>query len=498
MSRKSPWTRGGSGSPRSTNRRGATLVLFALLLVPLLTIAAMAVDASLWQVGANQLQVTADAAALAGARAAQLYPGTAGSPGAATSPHTYATNTAAANVAFSSPVTITNADVEPYWWDPVGRTASPRTWATNDYNAVKVTTRATGGRILSGIVRSSGVPVTRSAIAWIANINSSECIKPWALPYTVFYDAVVAATGLSSTIPPTLPSTNPPYRNDLSQEQIAAMNLLTNGNQNVQQRTVIMRGPTTSSVNWPASGAFPAVADVPAINQWMGYNFNGNAGSSYQGAVGACDATAAVGANSGATLPGANDIECYTIAALIGGNTNVCQNNGNYLTDYTCNGGGTQGCPTNRTCVFSPNTGSGSSQTAHAECYDPLLYPVTCVGANCSVSIPVGAGAQPGKEVNVVWGDGTGTGSNLTSYRQVGKFKIYCVFRAYSQGTSTVPRTPVNNVIGETCSVPGGLTYTNLPAGTIIGVIGTIGLDITSGTTLGNTHSLAQRLILVQ
>ena len=154
------------------NRRGATLALFALLVIPLLTVAAMAIDASQWQVGANQLQVAADAAALAAARAAQAHPATASAcAGTTTSPDTYAQNSANANVAFGAAVSVACGDVEPYSYSPTTGNATAATWTT--YNAIKVTARGTGRRILSSAVRSSGPSVNRSAVAWIASLSGA-------------------------------------------------------------------------------------------------------------------------------------------------------------------------------------------------------------------------------------------------------------------------------------------------------------------------------------
>jgi Flp pilus assembly protein TadG len=463
-------------------------VLFALLIVPLLTLAAFAIDASQWQVGANQLQTAADAGALAGARAAQLYPNTA-----STIAPSYAIAAGSANRAFGVAVTVNTADVEPTFFNPTDGSVVLRTW-TGAYNSVRVTVRQAAGRTLSGLVMSAGPTVTKSAVAWIANVNGGQCIKPWALPYTVFYDAIEAATGIVSTETPTAPSTNPPYRPNLSQAQIARMDYLTANNMAVAARTVIMRGPNTEAVNFPV-GASPSGASLPAANQWMGYAFNGSAGANYQADIGSCTQNASIGANSGTTLPGGGtDYECWTINAIIGGGGQNCNANGNYLNDYTCNGGG---CPAVRTCVFAPPFGA----TASAACYDPNATGVTvsCSGGNCSTSV---GSATPGKEVWVVWGDGTGTGSNLTSYRQVGKFKLYCVFRYFTQG-STPKTAATTTVTSETCSVPDGSggfnTYTNLPAGTIVGVLGTIGAPkLGNGEVLGNAPSLAQRLILVK
>jgi Flp pilus assembly protein TadG len=84
-------------------RRGASAAIIAVLLVPLCAVAALAIDASWWQVGRAQLQTTADAAALAGARALQV---TANSQNRAAQVRAYARSMAAVDSAFSLPITL--------------------------------------------------------------------------------------------------------------------------------------------------------------------------------------------------------------------------------------------------------------------------------------------------------------------------------------------------------------------------------------------------------
>lgn len=467
-------------------------------MVPLVTIAAFAIDAGWWQVGANQLQTSADAAALAGARALQLNPTT----NTQATVYSYANQVVGNNKAFGQTLTLATTDVEAMFWTPATATTAASLvgatgWSTA--NAVRVTTRATPGLVLAGVVRATGPTITRQGTAWIANIQSGNCIKPWALPYTVFYDAVVAATGLTSNIPPSAPSTNPPFRNNLTQAQIAALNQLASTNQMAAQRTIILRGPTVENVNFPTTAT--PVASLPAVNLWYGYNYVGNAGgTSYQYQIGNCGpggtpVTVGTGANEGTTLPGQNDLECYTIRALQRNNGNTCGNgNGansySYLSDYGCSG--TQNCPPEQTCAFRPLPNPVTE--VDAGCYPPAQY----MTGNTVGTIPVNA--VPGVDVWVVWGDGTGNGSNLTSYRQVGRFRVLCIFRTYIKGSSTNPReSALPGSPPERCAVPNGLTYENLPAGTLVGIVGQIRqATLGPGVELGNTVSMEQRLILVR
>jgi Flp pilus assembly protein TadG len=477
------------------------MVLVAVLLVPLLGMAAFAIDLSYWQAGANQLQTVADAAALAGARGFQTC---------ATVQQTCAENAATAvagqNVAINSTSTVSASSVLPAFYNPVTGIVATRDWTDNDINAVRVTASATGQRVLAAVTGLAAPTISRTAVAWIANINSGTCIKPWALPYTVLYDSVVSATGLTSSITPTSPSTNPPFRNNLSQAQITALNNLTTTNAQATKRTILLRGPVTPISPLP-TGASPAT--IPEGNQWLGYNYQGNgsppAGNApYQYQVGNCGLTGtpvavSIGSNGGTTLPSAGaDYECWTVSAAMGSNLNSC-NNANYLSDYSCSGG-TNGCPPERTCVFRPIGNPVTSSTIiDAGCYAPSYLSLSGPANNPQVNVNIPTNAPVGVNISVAWGDATGTGSNLTSYRQVGTFRLLCVFRTFSQG-SGAPRTSVfAQSPQERCVVPGGSTYTNLPAGTLVGIItGLSDQTIGAGTVLGNTTSFAQRLILVQ
>jgi Flp pilus assembly protein TadG len=471
------------------NRRGATIVLVALLTVPLLAIAAFAIDASWWQVGATQLQTSSDAGALAAARALELYRNDANIESIAEG---YAIQTATTHKAFAQPIALPVDDIDPMFWDPVTKTAAASTWELA--NAVEVTTSGAGTRIFSGVVRSTSQTVTRKAIAWIANIQNGKCIKPWALPYTVLYDAVEAATGLTSSIPPTAPSTNPPFRNNLTSAQIAKLDQLANATpaQAMTARTVILRGPNTENVNFPTT-AIPA--SLSSGQQWYAYNYSGNASgpTTYQWELGNCGSSATTVTIAGATgtsvATAGGNVECWTVLGLQQNNGNTCTGGGpnayNWLNQYGCSGGSTNGCPSIQTCQFKP-VDIASTADLDAGCYP--------AGATTFTD------GNRGVEVYTAWGDGTGNGANFTSIRQVGRFRVMCMFRNYMGGSNTAPRTSAHPLSpNETCTVPNGSTYRNLPAGTIVGVIGAVGAPtVDANTVYGNTAALEQKLMLVQ
>ncbi|MDF1501867.1 pilus assembly protein TadG-related protein [Roseisolibacter sp. H3M3-2] len=443
-------------SARRQDRRGATLVLVSLLLVPLVGVAAFSLDVGWWQMGANQLQTTADAAALAAARGLQVYSGV----DAQAKAQSYAQQVATVNRAFGQVIALTSPDIEPVVWSPTTRTATATNWG--DANAVRVTARANAGRIFSGVFGGSPPGIGRTAIAWVANINGTNCIRPWSLPYDVIYDKVTTLTGIASTASPPGNGRRP----DLSQEQLSR---LSTGSYSEASRVVVMRGPTTAQAVPAGAAGITSYA-----GRWEGYNFSGNAGNqSYQSNIYGCDPTqVSVTADQGTTLPGNSDYECWTVRALMGSTANTC-NNAGWTTAI-----GTQ----NVTCHYKATTSVGGGPAT-----------VTTSDAGCYAS--TGATA-PGVTQRVSWGDMIGTGSNAVDHRVVGTVKLICVFR----GLSTAAGESGQGTKVEHCS-PGGAVaqISNLPRGTLVVAIeGLSSLAINETTELGNVISTNQRLILVR
>ncbi len=463
---------------RPTNRRGATVILVALLTVPIITLAALAIDAGWWQVGANQLQTTADASALAAARALMLYRGQAG---VQTTAENYATTTAAANRAFAQAVSVTGADVEPVWWNPTARTVTASNWT--DANAVRVTARATPGLVMAGVNRPLAPTIARQGTAWIANINNGTCIKPWALPFSVLYDKVQSLT----SFPATNTLANP--RPDLDARAMPAMSAgIDAGTITEGMRVVILRPPTFDGLGGnPDSTA--ALGNLGYNNgMFSGYNFlspsgNNNASSTtfQQNTFGCTAQTVSVNTVNGATLPGSNNIPCAAVNALMGSTDNQCQPNN--LSNWTSPESSDWPSGNNKPNVSQPVT-----------CY----YRVPVVDGAGVRNWDSGCYASPtatqiGTMQNVAWGDNIYNGSNATDFREIGKLKVACVFR----GVSTAQGAPANNVEG--CQLPGGSLIANYPQGTIVAVIqGLSSPVIGPNTELGNVVSDQQRLILVR
>ena len=106
---------------RHNNERGVTALVVALVMFPLLAIAALAVDVSHLYVVNNELQNAADAGALAGARNLYDDDGTLVNVGA----NAIAQNAALANMSENIPVEVGGADVERGHWRFSNRTFTP-------------------------------------------------------------------------------------------------------------------------------------------------------------------------------------------------------------------------------------------------------------------------------------------------------------------------------------------------------------------------------------
>ncbi len=239
-------------------RRGATIVLVAVLGVALVGITAFAVDVSRMYVGANELQTVSDASALRGAQFMQ------GNPGADPSSQIIAYSLQ--NQALNGTVTVAGSDIRPARWDESLATLDSSgsvSWATA--NAVQVTARKTAGLLFGKVLRSvAPIPARRSA-AWIANLTSSRCIKPWGMPMPEVLTMVGASPSPVRALTPT------------ELQTLRGLSQL--------QRTLIIAPP------YSGNGQVPN----PTPNGlWAALRVNGNGMSQYQDAVE--DATCANGA----------------------------------------------------------------------------------------------------------------------------------------------------------------------------------------------------------
>ena len=157
---------------RSATRRGATLVMVALLIVLIGGMAAFAIDLARIYGGVNEMQTGSDAAALAGAVRLQRVPGVS----AVANVQAFA----ASNSAFGSAVSLAAGDVDGGFWNPATSVFVAGSWATA--NAVRVTTHNTPALAFGRLMNRTSLSANRAGVAWIANQATRDCIKPWGVP----------------------------------------------------------------------------------------------------------------------------------------------------------------------------------------------------------------------------------------------------------------------------------------------------------------------------
>ncbi len=165
------------GRERALNRsrRGATLVLVAILVVVLGCMAALGVDFARAYAGANELQTGADASALAGAKQLQNNPAFTGAQ------LSEAGVVAGTNNAFGSGITLASGDVHVGFFDPVAGTFSGGGGVTN---AVRTGAQRQTALRLGGLFTLSSLTPRRLGTAWIGNQSTRDCIKPWGIDFS--------------------------------------------------------------------------------------------------------------------------------------------------------------------------------------------------------------------------------------------------------------------------------------------------------------------------
>ena len=165
---------------RLKNRKGVFVVLFGLLFMVLMAAGAMAIDMSrIWSMR-NELQTSADAAALAGA--VQL-----------SAPHNRnftddtARLVAQRNTALYDVVNVD--EVQPGQWDDDAQTFTNS--SLPQATAVRVTVSHPTNKLIIGALGIAAPVVKATAIAWgNAPVDNTSCVRPWSIPYVVLMDKV--------------------------------------------------------------------------------------------------------------------------------------------------------------------------------------------------------------------------------------------------------------------------------------------------------------------
>ncbi|MGH7624412.1 MAG: TadG family pilus assembly protein [Gemmatimonadaceae bacterium] len=237
------------------NRRGVIAIFTVLLFLAMLTIIAVVVDFARMQFMRNQMQTSADAAALAGA--VQLI-------GTQKSDYlTQAQNYAAANKLMGSTITLDDSDVVLGKWSSPARVfTGPASLTTAD--AVQVTVRHSTSYLLANVLGWAPKQIAVRSVAWAGpSVSQTQCMKPWAMPFEVLRDSINAYLGQS--IPPSDGIRDP--------EDIDALKQMTEA-----QRTFSMK--ITSQGQADLSGDFYAV-DLPSyyVAATNSYNQNIPSGS---------------------------------------------------------------------------------------------------------------------------------------------------------------------------------------------------------------------------
>lgn len=162
---------------RLRNRRGAVLFLAAFLMVVVLGMLVVVVDMSRMYTQKNELQTAADAGALAG-----VYELLTAKPEVDVKDS--AVSYGQKNQVLRQNITVDTADVICGIWDEANQTYlgdSPQCGPAE--NTVAVTTRGAANYIFP-LFMNSNVQLAVTARAFAANIGETDCIKPWAIPYT--------------------------------------------------------------------------------------------------------------------------------------------------------------------------------------------------------------------------------------------------------------------------------------------------------------------------
>jgi hypothetical protein len=189
---------------RLKNRRGIFVVVFGLMFMALMGVAAMAVDMSRIWTMRNELQTAAESGALAGA--VQLV-----------DPHlpAFAEDTARVaigmNTAMYDVITVDTVDVG--HWDDLTQTF---TKDEAPINAVHTVVSHPTSRLIIGAFGIGSSRVRARATAWAdAPVDVDNCIRPWSIPYVVLMQKInmkrIALGELADTDPNSIPNLTRPF-----------------------------------------------------------------------------------------------------------------------------------------------------------------------------------------------------------------------------------------------------------------------------------------------
>lgn len=174
------------------NRKGATLVLVAIMMTVLIAFAGIAIDASRLYVMRAQLQTTADAAAIAGiVEVKDKRP---------TNATTLALQYVPNNLVEQTVPTVNAADVEPGSWDFTANTFTPlAAWTDPALNSVRVTASYPSAYTFARVLGVTGKTVQARAVGALGYVGITDCLRPWAVSYQTMLNALYPPAGTKNT-----------------------------------------------------------------------------------------------------------------------------------------------------------------------------------------------------------------------------------------------------------------------------------------------------------
>jgi Flp pilus assembly protein TadG len=174
--------------PKLRDRRGATLVLVAILMTVLIGFTGIAIDASRLYVMRAQLQTTADASAIAGIVEVKNK-----RPTQATA---LALQYVPQNLVERQVPTVNAADVEPGSWNFTTNTFTPlASWTDPALGAVRVTARYPSAYTFARVFGVTGKLVQARAVAAIGYVGTTDCLRPWAVSYQTLLNVLYPPAG---------------------------------------------------------------------------------------------------------------------------------------------------------------------------------------------------------------------------------------------------------------------------------------------------------------
>jgi Flp pilus assembly protein TadG len=173
---------------RLHSRKGATLVLVAILMTALIGFTGIGIDASRLYLMRAQLQTTADAAAIAAIVEVNVK--------RPTNATAVAISYAPKNLVERQTPSITAGGVEPGKWNYATNTFTPlASWTDPSLGAVRVTATYPGAYTFARVFGVTTKTVSARAVGAVGYVSTSSCLRPWAVSYQTMLNALYPPAG---------------------------------------------------------------------------------------------------------------------------------------------------------------------------------------------------------------------------------------------------------------------------------------------------------------